>query len=90
MSEYDNIPQITMDALIRYRDKGIIPGGFLQAVLKNDLFGTYERADQYNKAELDAIVKFIFNRMPMSSWGSWEKMYAYSERIQEELEREEA
>ena len=42
------IPEHTKGALDRYVDHGLEPGGFLTAVLTNDLFGAVARADSEN------------------------------------------
>ena len=64
------IPDYTKEALDRYVSHGIMPGGFLVKVLSNDLFGAVGQADSENLAALPEIVKYIYNRMPSSSWGS--------------------
>lgn len=72
-----NIPDLTQDALTRYVEHGIKPGGFLTAVLSNDLFGAFSRADPLNAAAMQDIVKFIYNELPAGAWGSPEKVQAF-------------
>jgi len=72
--DYPGVPEHTRDALLRYRDKGLEPGGFLTSVLTNDLFGAVSRADSENIRALKNICSWVFNRMPSSSWGSDERM----------------
>ena len=48
----DLIPDHMHGAVIRYVEDGIEPGGFLEAVLCNDLKGAVMRADAINKARL--------------------------------------
>ncbi|MCA1800188.1 MAG: hypothetical protein LC650_02735 [Actinobacteria bacterium] len=69
-----NIPSHTQGSLERYAAQGIAPGGFLTAVLTNNLFGAVSRADDYNLEALTEIVRFVYNRMPMSCHGSTEAM----------------
>ena len=68
------IPAHTRDALDRYVQHKILPGGFLVSVLSNDLFGAVARADSENLAALTDIVKYIYNELPTGCWGSWEQI----------------
>lgn len=68
----DVIPHSTIISLDRYIDHGIIPGGFLTAVLHNNLRDAVVRADQYNLQALLYIVRLIHNEAPSSCWGSKE------------------
>lgn len=79
---YD-IPWHTQGALERWVENGLYPGGFLTAVLCNDLFGAVARADSSNMAALADITKFVYNEMPSSSWGSAEAMRKYCKKVQE-------
>lgn len=58
---------------------GIMPGGFLMAVLRNDLFGALRRADSYNRASIFQIVEYINNEIPSDCWGSADKMEKHFE-----------
>jgi hypothetical protein len=73
-----NIPAPTMAALLRYVNKGYMPGHFLTAVLTNDLFGAVGRADVDNIVALPEIVKFVYNEVPSNAWGSKETVQEYS------------
>jgi len=81
------IPQYTLAALTRYVEKGFQPGGFLTAVLANDLFGAVGRADAENSQALKAIVEFVYNQMPSNSWGSREAVqdWLYQHHREQEL-----
>ena len=72
MNEYDVIPKRTIESLDRYVNHRIATGGFLRAVLSNDLFGAMSRADLDNQLALSAITKYIYNRLPSGCWGSKE------------------
>ena len=61
-------------ALLRWQNSAIDPGDFLTAVLCNDLFGAYGRADEFSKADMDLIVKFVYNNLPRACWGDRERM----------------
>jgi hypothetical protein len=74
---YETIPEHTRGALLRYRDKGYEPGGFLASVLANELMGAVSRADGENKHVLKEICNWIYHRMPSSSWGNSDKVEAW-------------
>ena len=72
------IPQYTINAIRSYVENGIIPGGFLKAVLTNDLFGAFAHADSSNKEALSEICQYIYNEIPANCWGSKEILLKYS------------
>lgn len=71
------VKESTLNALIRYRDRGIKPGDFLTAVLENNLMRSFGLADSYNRATLFQITSFLYNEMPSNSWGSPEIVRAW-------------
>jgi len=64
------IPERTIHSLKLYSEHKCQPGGFLTAVLQNDLFAAMGRADTENKQALPDIVTYIYNEMPGDCWGS--------------------
>jgi hypothetical protein len=52
-------------------------GGFLTAVLSNDLLEACVRADEINQRCLTAIVHFLHAYAPAPCWGSPEKVTAW-------------
>lgn len=76
-TNYPNIPSNTRAALSAYVERGYMPGGFLESVLANDLFGAIGQADRANKAALADIVMFIYNEVPANAWGSRPKVQGY-------------
>jgi len=68
------IPERMMGGIRRYIEKGIIPGDFLQAVIRDSLRGCIERADDENMRQLPAYVYFFYNKAPAYCWGSKEAM----------------
>lgn len=62
---YGEIPQRIMDGLLRWGREGVTPGGFLTAVLKGDLLDSVCLADGETIKHLRAIVKFVYNQMPI-------------------------
>lgn len=73
------IPAHTKAALDRYINDRILPGGFLTAVLSNDLFGAVGKADSENLAALPEIVRYIYNEVPSSSWGTKDIIWKWVE-----------
>ncbi|MBS7703265.1 hypothetical protein [Chelatococcus asaccharovorans] len=65
------------DALRRYIEHGIQPGGFLTAVLSNDLREACARADAMNRHLLFDYVQFLYNEAPGGCWGSPEVVDAW-------------
>jgi hypothetical protein len=60
-----------------YIDHKIEPGGFLTAVLCNDLTEATGRADVYNRRKLFEYIQFLYNDAPGDCWGSREKVSAW-------------
>ena len=61
-------------SLDRYLNHGIMPGGFLTAVLENNLIEAFGRADTINSMILKDIVLFLYNCFPRGAWGSPERV----------------
>lgn len=59
------IPAHTINGLVSWVYDGNMPGGFLQAVLDNNLIEALGRADSENIVALDAIARFVYNWCPM-------------------------
>ncbi len=64
------IPPRTKAGLLAYRDERRPPGGFLRAVLENDLAGAFAKADSENLAAMRGIVGWVYWEMPGAAWGS--------------------
>lgn len=62
------------ESLKRYVENKTPTGGFLEAVLSNDLVGAIGRADSENINRLPEIVRYIYNTLPSNCWGSREKV----------------
>jgi hypothetical protein len=65
------VPSNTLDSLRRYAIYHIPTGGFLTAVLANDLMQAVARADICNRAALHAICQYVFNCLPRQCWGNY-------------------
>jgi hypothetical protein len=66
-------------ALSRYVEHHMPTGGFLRAVLSNDLFRAFALADEGNRIELFNICNYIYNEIPGNCWGSPEKVNRWIE-----------
>ncbi len=76
----DEIPEHMRAGLLDYIERGYEPGGFIWAVLCNDLRGACARADSVNRHALYAYVHFLWNYAPAACWGSEERVAAWIER----------
>jgi hypothetical protein len=57
-----------------YVERGYPIGGFLTALLANDLVQTVKRADAVNLALIPAWVDFMLGQLPAACWGSPERV----------------
>ena len=71
--------QATLDDLNRYVEHRVPTGGFLTAVLENNLLEAVGRAGHDNIRDLVEIVSHVYNNMPSSCWGSPAKVKAWLE-----------
>lgn len=67
-----NVPEHMHGAIDRYINHRLHPGGFLEAVLCNDLTGAVSKADLVNRNHLADYVKWFYNHAPSGCWGSRE------------------
>ena len=80
------IPQNLIDSFDRYVNHGIPCGGFLNAVLSNDLMEAFGKADEDNRLILFDICQYIFNEVPLDCYGSREKVQDWIEKKRKERE----
>ena len=76
-----NIRQDVIDSLDRYVNHGIKPGGFLEAVLANDLMESFGRADMGNRLSLFDICSYVYNELPAGCHGSYKEVDSWIERF---------
>ena len=74
------IPERTLDGIRRYVEDRIPPGGFLTAVLENNLKESFARADDENLVTIFELVSYIYNRIPFMCWGSPETVDKWLKR----------
>lgn len=71
------VPEGLHEGLIEYIVQRRPTGGFLAAVLTNDLQQAAVRADEVNARHLREIVLFLHNDAPAPCWGSPERVNAW-------------
>ena len=76
---YGRLPRHLQGGVKRYIEKGIPPGGFLTAVITNNLRLAIGHADPTSLAALTDIVQFFHNESPSDCWGTPEKMKLWME-----------
>jgi len=72
--DYSKLPPSLRAGTKRYIEQGILPGGFLRAVIQNNLLESFIQADGANILLMKDIVSFWYNKAPNACWGSKEKM----------------
>jgi hypothetical protein len=76
------VPQHLRGGLERYVVQRILPGGFLQAVLCNNLPQAMARhsglSPEHAACTIGVIHGFLFEYAPPSSWGTREKVLAWT------------
>lgn len=68
------VPLRFQTSLTRYVSERIETGGFLRAVLENDLHEAVSRADYESLDQLPTIVMYVSSNLPTECWGSKEKV----------------
>lgn len=81
------IPEHMQDGLKLYLDEGLEPGGFLYAVLSNNLADAVGRADATNQLLLPNYIRFLYNYAPSACWGSPEKVMSWMAAREKEMYR---
>lgn len=73
--EYCDVPCHIREGFMMWMEQRIPPGGFLQAVLVNNLSESMGRADDINRGRLWNICNFLYNYAPYDCWGSRQKVF---------------
>jgi hypothetical protein len=68
-NQYAKIPARIKQALDSYATDRAATGGFLRAVLENDLMRAMSRADLESRAALHDICVYVYNELPSGCWG---------------------
>ena len=77
MTRYVMLPEHMQDSARLYVERGIEPGGFLCAVLENNLTEAFGRADSINRDAMFEWACWLYNDAPGDCWGSPEKVAAW-------------
>lgn len=78
--DYSGLPAHMQDGTRLYIEEGIPPGGFLSAIISNDLFLALGKADHINRERIFDWCAFFYNQAPHGSYGSPEAMQAWINR----------
>ena len=82
---YSGIKPSTMAAIRRYADHHTPTGGFLRAVLSNNLVEAVGMADEENLKALPVIVRYCYNEIPGNCWGSEQYVEKWLEQGREHV-----
>lgn len=78
------IPAYMHDGIVQYYENGIPPGGFLTAVIDNDLQKACGRADDTNRHCLFAYMQWFYNHAPSGTWGYPGATHEYCAKVQDD------
>lgn len=81
---YSKIRPEIIESIRAYADEGRPTGGFLKAVLSNDLQEAFGRADAGNQATMFEIVSYCYNEIPSVCWGSPKAVKNWLDRTRKE------
>ncbi len=81
----ERIPSYLKAGLDRYANNHAPVGGFLTAVLGNDLVGALSKADPEAVLSLHDIVGYCHNEIPSGCWGSPEKVKAWLSPTEDDM-----
>lgn len=76
--------QESVETIDRFVEHGIPPGGFIYAVLTNNLKESFMRADTHNREYLFDIVSYCYNEIPAAAWGSVEKYNEWGNEVRKQ------
>lgn len=71
------VPAHLQGGMLRWLVLGTEPGGFMRALLTNDLMRVYDRADELSRAAIGDLTVFLYNYAPSGSWGSSENFKSW-------------
>lgn len=83
---WSNVHQDCRHAIFNYLVHGYNPGGFLTAVMTNDLYRAAATADIENSKRLTRVANFVTQALPSCCYGSHAAMEAWRERTDQERE----
>jgi hypothetical protein len=83
------LPEDTQASIDRYVQHGIPTGGFLEAVICNDLHQAINRADETHMPIIPAIVGYLYAHCPSQCWGRPTSFREWIEAKREERSHDE-
>lgn len=81
LPQYALIPRPIRRAIDGHALHGRPTGGFVRAVLENDLIEAFILADESSTAALRGIVFYVYHEIPSACWGSRKKVKAWLEKF---------
>lgn len=85
---YCVIKESTIQSINDYVIHGYEPGGFVSAVLANDLMGALGRADLENRLTIWAICNYVYNEIGSSLHGSYDAIKKHINEVHEAHSRD--
>ena len=80
--------QSTKDTIDNYVKYGYEPGGFVTAVLENNLMESMGRADMENREDIFEICEYVYNEIPAASHGSPQKVIDWMIYVRQKIKGE--
>ena len=65
------VPEHIRAGITNYFERGLHPGGFVSAVVPNDLSRAVQSAEHENRKHIPSITRWILFNAPAASRGSW-------------------
>lgn len=89
MDNSNLVPPHLREGLERWIRNGVEPGGFLRALLQNDLVGAVLRADPISREAIPSVVRWLTESAPEGSYGSlknYQNWPAYLKALERQAE----
>ena len=85
------LPEYMFSGLELYVRRGVLPGSFLTALLRNDLHGSFRQADPTNSKLIREWVLFLQEHVQAMCWGSRERVreWVYRDGLEDWLKKKE-
>lgn len=65
-----NVPEHLREGIENWIERGITPGSFLRAVIRNDLMAACLRADELSYLHMRGVIRWFVQYAPNGSYGS--------------------
>lgn len=75
--DYSGLPAHMWEGTRLYIEEGIMTGGFLTAVMENDLVSSIGQADHINIRSMQEWTIFLYNEAPFGCWGSKKRVKSW-------------